>query len=76
MYRSKLRREADPQYFEKRKQLVEEVPSSAASAESAEKIGVEVVGSLEEEDEDVGDKKPLDPFRSYQPKSRNKIFVK
>lgn len=69
--RSRQRREADPQYFEKRKPLVEEASTTAAPGSITE-----VPSEAADDEEEQQEEKVLDPFRSYQPKTRNKVFVK
>lgn len=74
--RSQKRRENDPDYFTKRKEsaavLVQD--DLNATTTSSQQQPCETVEEEEEEPETI----PVstDPFRSYQPKSRSKVFVK
>jgi hypothetical protein len=70
--RFQKRRENDPDYFEKRKE------SAALSHDLKNTTIASEEQSQPYEENDVSESAPVDsdPFRSYQPKSRSKIFVK
>lgn len=69
----------DPSYFEKRKQEAKEAEEAQKAMKEAKKAELEQLSDDGEDNETAqaeGDPKLFDPFRSYQPKSRSKIFVK
>lgn len=68
----------DPSYFEKRRQEAKEAEEAQKAMKEAKKAELEQLNDGEDDEtaQAEGDPKLFDPFRSYQPKSRSKIFVK
>ena len=82
--RSRQRREADPEYFQRRQQVVQtqsDVLLNVTGQKESEGENVakgplvEEIGG-EEDSNGNGEERELDPFRAYKPSGRNRVFVK